>query len=274
MVLCAVLWSTSGLFIKFLPWNPMVIAGIRSLVTAAVFLLYMLHEKVEFKINKHSILSGITLMCTYVFFVAANKFTTSANAIVLQYSAPTFILILSAMIYRQKFRSGDIISVAATSAGISLFFLDKLSGGYLLGNLLALAAGFSFASMFIVTGHADDDSRSTGILLGQVFTFVVGIPFVFIAPVPVTPLITAVILTMGIFQLGIPAILYGLAVRKCSPLACSLISAIEPLLNPLWVFLYNGEAPGPLSLIGGAIVISSVVAWSVWSGKAESEHAE
>jgi drug/metabolite transporter (DMT)-like permease len=269
MVLCSVLWSTAGILIKFLPWNPMVIAGFRSLISAGVYLLYMRYEKTEFQINKYSVLSGITLMGTFVFFVAANKFTTSANAIVLQYSAPIFILILSGLIYHQKFRSGDIITVAATSVGISLFFLDKLSGGYLLGNLLALMAGLSFASMFVVTGHADQNARSSGILLGHIFTAIVGIPFVFFSPTPVTPSIAIVILAMGIFQLGIPYILYGLAIRKCSPLACSLISAIEPLLNPVWVFLYNGEVPSFFALIGGAIVISAVVAWSIWSGKAE-----
>lgn len=271
MVLCAVLWSTAGILIKFLPWNPMAIAGVRSLVSAGVYILYMRYEKTAFKINTDSVLSGVALMCTFLFFVAANKFTTSANAIVLQYSAPIFILILSALIYHQKFRAGDIITVAATSAGISLFFLDKLSGGYLFGNLLALAAGLAFASMFVITGHADDDSRSSGILLGHVFTAVVGGPFVFFSPTPVAPSIVAAVLAMGIFQLGIPYILYGLAVRKCSPLACSLISAIEPLLNPVWVFLYNGEAPSFYALIGGIIVISAVVAWSVWSGKTEGK---
>lgn len=270
MVFCSVLWSTAGLFIKFLPWNPMVIAGFRSLISAGVYLLYMRYEKTEFKINKYSILSGISLTGTFMFFVAANKFTTSANAIVLQYSAPIFILILSALFYHQRFRRGDVITVAATSAGISLFFLDKLSGGYLTGNLLALMAGLSFASMFVVTGRADDHSRSSGILFGHLFTAVIGIPFVFLSPTPVTPSYLVVIVAMGIFQLGIPYILYGLAVRKCSPLACSLISAIEPLLNPVWVFLYNGEVPSFFALIGGAIVISAVVAWSIWSGKAES----
>lgn len=270
MVLCAILWSTAGIFIKFLPWNPMVIAGFRSLISAGVYVVYMRFEKTEFKINKYSILSGIALMCTFVFFVAANKFTTSANAIVLQYSAPIFILILSALIYHQKFRPGDIMTVAATSVGISLFFFDKLSGGYLFGNLLALTAGLAFASMFVVTGRADNDSRSSGILLGHIFTAVIGIPFVFVSTTPVTPTTVAVIFAMGIFQLGIPYMLYGLAVRKCSPLACSLISAIEPMLNPVWVFLYIGEAPSMFALIGGVIVIGAVVSWSIWSSRAES----
>ncbi len=270
MILCSILWSTAGIFIKFLPWNPMVIAGLRSLISAGVYVLYMRYEKTNFRFNRYSISSGAALMCTFVFFVAANKFTTSANAIVLQYSAPVFILILSALIYRQKFRPGDIITVAATSVGISLFFLDKLSGGYMLGNMLALMAGLSFAFMFILTGHADTDSRSSGILLGHIFTSVIGIPFLFLSVTPVTPSAIAVIFVMGVFQLGIPYILYGLAVRRCSPLACSLISAIEPLLNPVWVFLFNGEAPSFFALIGGAVVISSVVAWSIWSSRVES----
>jgi drug/metabolite transporter (DMT)-like permease len=271
MVLCALLWSTAGILIKFVPWNPMVIAGFRSLISAGVYIIYMKYEKVDFKVNTYSVLSGVALMCTFLFFVTANKFTTSANAIVLQYSAPIFILILSALFYHQRFRAGDIITVAATSVGISLFFLDKLSGGYLFGNVLALIAGLSFASMFVVTGHADNDSRSSGILLGHVFTSIVGIPFVFFSPTTVNPSIIMAVLAMGIFQLGIPYILYGLAVRKCSPLACSLISAIEPLLNPVWVFLFNGEAPSLFALAGGVIVISAVVAWSVWSGKTEGK---
>lgn len=273
MVICSVLWSTAGILIKFLPWNPMVIAGLRSLISAGVYLLYMRYEKTEFIINRYSVLSGVALMSTFVFFVAANKFTTAANAIVLQYSAPIFILILSAVFFRQKFRPGDIITVAATTVGISLFFLDKLSGGYMLGNLLALAAGLSFASMFVLTGRADQDSRSSGILLGHVFTAVLGVPFLFFSPTPITPSTVTVILLMGVFQLGIPYILYGLAVRKCSPLACSLISAIEPLLNPVWVFLCYGEAPSLFALAGGVIVISAVAAWSVWSGRVESKAA-
>lgn len=271
MLLCSVLWSTAGILIKFLPWNPMVIAGLRSLISAGVYILFMRYQRTTFQWNRYSVMSGIALTGTFAFFVAANKFTTSANAIVLQYSAPIFILILSAVFFRQKFRSGDIITVAVTTIGISLFFLDKLAGGYLFGNLLALAAGLSFASMFVLTGHADHDSRSSGILLGHLFTAALGIPFLIFTPTPFTPSTVAVIITMGVFQLGIPYILYGLAVRKCSPLACSLISAVEPLLNPVWVFLYCGEAPSIFALIGGAIVIGAVASWSVWSGRTDNK---
>ena len=271
MITCAVLWSTAGILIKFLPWNPMVIAGMRSLISAGIYLIYMKYEGIRFTFNRHSLFSGIALAGTFLFFIAANKMTTSANAIVLQYSAPIFILVISAVLFRQKFRKGDVLTVAVTSVGISLFFLDKLSGGYLIGNLLGMAAGVSFAFMFVITGRADVNERGSGILLGHLITAAAGIPFIFLYETHFTAVNLVVILAMGIFQLGIPYILYGLAVRKCTPLACSLISAIEPLLNPVWVFLFDGEAPGFFALIGGTVVIGAVVCWSIWSNIQENK---
>lgn len=267
MVTCALLWSTGGIFIKLLPWNPMAIAGLRSLISAVVYLLFMRSQGIKFVLNKHSILSGMFLTGVFIFFIAANKMTTSANAIVLQYSAPIFILILSALMFKQKFRKGDILTVAATTIGISLFFLDKISGGYVIGNILAITAGLFFASMFITNGRADDQSRSSGILLGHIFTALIGVPFAFFTPTLINGSTISIILALGILQLGIPYVLYGMAARHCSPLACSLISAIEPLLNPVWVFIFNGEAPGFYALGGGVIVISAVVSWTIWSAK-------
>ncbi|HPO05335.1 MAG TPA: EamA family transporter [Bacillota bacterium] len=267
MVMCAFLWSTAGIFIKLLPWNPMAIAGIRSLIAAGVYVLFMRSQKIPFVINKYSLLAGFFLTGVFVLFVSANKLTTSANAIVLQYCAPIFILVLSALIFKQKFRKGDVLTVAATTLGISLFFFGDLSAGYMLGNLLAIAAGIFFASMFITTNRADEKSRSSGILMGHLFTALIGIPFAFFFPTPINSVTVATILAMGIFQLGIPYVLYNMAARHCSALACSLISAIEPLLNPLWVFFFNGEVPGFDALLGGALVITAVVAWTIWSSK-------
>lgn len=267
MLLCAILWSAAGILIKLIPWNPLAIAGTRSLVSAVVFLFFMRQQKVGLVINRYSVLSGLFLAGTFIFFIAANKLTTAANAIVLQYTAPAFILILSALFFRQKFRPGDILTVIATTLGISLFFFDKLSTGYLLGNIVAIIAGLFFASMFVTTGNADDTSRMSGILLGHVFTAVLGIPFVAIYPTPFTSTTVLLILVLGIFQLGIPYILYGMAVRHLSPLACSLISTVEPLLNPVWVFLFYGESPGFFAFIGSMVVIASVVVWTIWSNQ-------
>lgn len=267
MLICAILWSTAGILIKLLPWNPMVIAGLRSLIAGCFYYIYMRHAKTRFVINKYSVFSGIFLMSTFLFFIAANKFTTSANAVVIQYSAPIFIMIISSIIFRQRFRAGDIITVAATFIGIALFFLDDLSAGYKLGNLMAIGSGICFACMFITTGRADKDSRSSGIFLGNVFTAAVGIPFMFFSETTISTTTIFVILALGIFQLGLSYVFYGIAVQYISPLSCSLISFIEPLLNPVWVFLIIGEAPGLFALVGGVIVISSIFIYSVWNNR-------
>lgn len=264
MATCAGLWSIAGIFIKLIPWNPFVIAGFRSGIAAVVVVLFLRATGRRIKVTKPSILSGLCIMGTFFAFVTANKMTTAANAIVLQFTSPVFILILSAFFFHQHFCKADFLAVAFTLAGISLFFFDKLGAGKLLGNCIAILAGLFMAGMYVLTGRMDDDARMSGILFGHLFTAVIGIPIAFFVPTPVTSASVLSILALGVVQLGIPYILYGLAVRNCPPLACSLIGAIEPLLNPVWVFLFNGEKPGPFAVFGGMIVIAAVTGWCVW----------
>jgi drug/metabolite transporter (DMT)-like permease len=274
MITSAFLWSTAGIFFKLLPWHPMTIAGFRSLTAACVYFLFLRSQKVPFVINRYSLLSGFFLSGVFVSFIIANKLTTAANAIVLQYSAPAFILIISALFLHQKIKKGDIIAVAVTTFGVFLFFLDNISPGYLIGNLVALLSGLLYASMFVTNGQADDKSRSSGILLAHLITSAAGVPFAFISPTPITSVTLSTILALGIIQLGIPYLLYGIAARHCSALACSLIGTIEPLCNPIWVYIFNGEAPGIFALTGGFVVISAIISWSIWSSTAAEPDGE
>ncbi|WP_101910717.1 DMT family transporter [Marasmitruncus massiliensis] len=264
MVICSSLWSIAGIFIKLIPWNPLVIAGWRSLFSAACVLVYQRFTGQTFRLNRASIRSGIFLAVTFLLFVSANKLTTAANAIVLQFTAPVFILILSVLFLKQKVTLPDLLTVLLTMGGISLFFFDQLSPGNLFGNFVAIGAGFSMAAMYLATGSTDEESRMSGILLGHLFTAAIGIPFLFVYETPVTMPAVLSILTLGIVQLGIPYLLYGIAVKDCPPLACSLLGAIEPLLNPVWVFLFTGERPGVFALLGGAVVIATITVWCVW----------
>ncbi|MDF2631556.1 MAG: family transporter [Caproiciproducens sp.] len=273
MVICASLWSIAGIFIKLIPWNPLVIAGFRSLISAFVVLVFMHAAKMRIKFNRFSIVSGIFIAGTFFAFVSANKMTTAANAIVLQFTSPIFILIISAIVFHQRFHKADLITVIVTLSGISLFFFDKLGTGSLFGNLMGILAGFFMAGMYIITGRADEDSRMSGILFGHVLTAIIGVPMMFVFPTPITTAALLSVLALGVVQLGIPYVLYGLAVKNCPPLACSLIGAIEPLLNPVWVFIFNGEAPGMYALFGGVIVISAVTGWCIWRDRFVAKNA-
>lgn len=271
MALCACLWSISGIFIKWISWSPFLIAGGRSLISALVLGLYMYITKVPVRVSRLSAGAGVSLAVSFLCFVAANKLTTAANAIVLQYTAPIFILIISAVFLQQKIKRREILVVAITAVGIVLFFLDQLSPGNIAGNILGILAGLFLSIMFVLVGLGgeDDSVRMSGILFAHILTAAAGIPIgaCFTASISGREILFIVIL--GVFQLGIPYVLYAIAAKDCSALACSLIGILEPLLNPVWVFLFDGERPGLFAFIGGIIVIAAVTLWCVFENRSQ-----
>lgn len=264
MLLCAALWSIAGIFIKLIPWSPMAIAGVRSLIAGAVMLVYMRHRKIGFTANRRSYIGAAAVCCTLTCFVAANKLTTAANAIVLQFTTPMFIVVFSAIFLKKRFSRADVAAVALTMLGISLFFFDQLTPGHLAGNCVAIAAGMSFACYYMGLEGASESERMSTILMAHALTFCVSIPFMLAEPPVLDAASAACILVLGVVQLGIPYVLLGRASGSCPPLACSLLSAVEPLLNPVWVFIFDGEAPGAWALAGGALVITTITAWCIY----------
>lgn len=265
MVICAVMWSTGGIFIKLISWSPLLIAGSRSLISAFVLGAYMLYKRVPIKVCRYSIGAAIGLAGCCTFFVMSTKLTTAANAIVLQYSAPVFILIMSSLFFKQKMHKKEILTVAVTMTGIILFFFDQLSLGNILGNLLGVLAGIFMALMFVMTGRASDDDsvRMSGILMAHLLSALVGIPIGALGTASISGIEVLFVVILGIFQLGIPYVLYAIASRDCPPLACSLIGMLEPLFNPIWVAIFVGEVPGMFALAGGIIIIATVTWWCI-----------
>lgn len=261
MLVCALLWSIAGIFMKLIPWNGFAIAGMRSLIAGFTMLTYVLIKGYKLVINKKTLTAGLFTGLVYTCFTVANKLTTAANAIVLQFTSPVFIVIFSALIFKQRIRKRDLSVVVLTLLGIALFFFDQLKPGYVAGNFVAIAAGLFMALMFIFVGDLEPEARFSAIILGQGLTFLIGLPFMLRYGLSFTPAITASILTLGIFQLGISYILYVKASKYCPPLACCLLGALEPLLNPVWVAIFDGERPGIWALIGGVIVVASITVW-------------
>jgi len=265
MVITAAMWSIGGIFIKLISWNPFLIAGVRSGISGSIMALYMAATRTQFKLNRYSLLAGMGLGCSATLFTIANKLTTAANAIVLQYTAPVFILLISAVFFKEKMQKQDILVVCVTMGGMVLFFLDQLSPGNLLGNILGILAGVTLGQMFVMVGRGGDDdaTRMSGILIAHALTMMIGLPL----GIPQTEEVAAMeilyVIILGVFQLGIPYVLYGIASKDCPPLACSLIGMLEPLLNPVWVAIFIGEVPGPFALAGAAIIIVTVTWWCI-----------
>lgn len=271
MLICALLWSIAGIFMKLIPWNGFAIAGIRSLIAGLTMLAYVLIKRYKLVINKKTLTAGLFTGLVYTCFTVSNKLTTAANAIVLQFTSPVFIVVFSALIFKQRIRKRDVGVVVLTLLGIALFFFDQLKPGYIAGNFVAIAAGLFMALMFIFVGDLEQEARCSAIIIGQGLTFLIGLPFILRYGLTFTPTITASILILGIFQLGISYILYVKASKYCPPLACCLLGALEPLLNPVWVAIFDGERPGIWALIGGVIVVASITVWLAMDKKETAE---
>ena len=271
MLLCAALWSIAGIFIKLIPWNAFAVAGMRSLVAGITIYISMRVMGYRYVLNRKTLIAGFFSGCTYLCFVTANKLTTSANAIVLQFTSPVFIVIYSALIFKKPVRKWDLAVVVLTLAGIALFFLDQLKPGYILGNFVAIAAGMFMAGMFVAVGELKAEERFSGILNGQILTFLVGLPFFLATKPALTSTALISILILGVFQLGISYVLYVQSTKYCPPLACNLLGALEPLLNPVWVFLFDGERPGLFALLGSVVVIVSITLWCIFGQEKTQE---
>lgn len=269
MLACAVLWSTAGLFIKSVPWNSMVLAGWRGLAGTLTLWAFMRMMRYRVVIDRRTVTIGLCVSGTSILFLIANRLTTAANAIVLQYTSPVFLMVLSALLFKRRYRSLDYLTVAVTVGGIALFFCDQLTPGGMLGNILALIDGVSMGAVYLFTGESDEGRRLSGILMGLAITTVVGIPFTFAYPPVVTGASVLAVIAMGFLQLGLPYALYSLALKHCPTLACTLIASFEIILSPLWVWLFLGEMPGTFAIIGSVIIVATITVWCCLGGAKE-----
>lgn len=259
--LAAVLYSIGGLCIKVIPWGGMAINGARTAIALVVVGGYLIwtHHKPRFSV---SIFIGALSVCgTNILFSIANKLTTAANTIVLQFTAPIFVLLFSVLLFRKHPSRLDIAACILVLGGVALFFVDSLSAGGTLGNILALLSGVSYAGVFLMNALPGSDPISS-VFLGQVISAVVGLPFIVKENDFTVPAITA-LLVLGVFQVGVAYILLTEGLKTTPPVSASLISGIEPVLNPILVAVFCHELIGPLSLVGAVIVVGGVVGYNV-----------
>lgn len=273
MVMTGVLWSFTGLLVKVLPWNGVVIAGLRGLVTTITLWVYLLCIRQRVVINKRTLLLAVFLMTDNFAFLRASQLTKAANAVVLQYTAPIFILAYGVLVKKRKLQTVDCLAVGLTLAGIVLVFVDQMGGGSLRGDVLGALSGLLMAGMHIANGNVQPNEHLSGLLLGQAMTALIGIPFIAVYKTNFTAVSIGMILFMGAFQLTLSYLLFDFASKRCSPLSCSLLSSIEPILNPIWVFLFVGETPSILALFGGLIVIITITAWCMYKDAHGSDNA-
>jgi drug/metabolite transporter (DMT)-like permease len=260
LILAAFLWSTGGLLIKSVDIHPLAIAGTRSGIACLVVLLLLGRPRFTWSVPQ--IGGALSYAATVTLFVFATKLTTAANAILLEYTAPVYIALLGSWFLGERTTAADWLMIGACLFGMTLFFLDSLAPGQLIGNICGVLTGLTFAFLAIFLRKQKDTSNLESILLGNAIVAVIGMPFLVLGAPDTKGLLS--LAALGAVQLGLPYVLYAWAIKRVTALDSILIPIIEPILNPLWVFLLIGERPGSWAVVGGLIVLSAVTIRSVF----------
>ena len=247
----------------------MAINGARTAIALVVIGAYLAAVRHPLRFNRWIAVGALSIFGTNALFSVANKLTTAANVIVLQFTAPIFVILFSALFWRRKPGRLDLLACGIVFGGVLFFFADSLEMGGGLGNVLALLSGVAYAGVFLMNELPDSDAISS-VFWGDVLSAVTGLPFLLgedrLEPVALTSL-----LVLGIFQVAVAYILLTIGLKTTPPVTASLISGIEPVLSPILVAVFYHETVGPLALAGAAIVIGGVVSYNVLRARQSTE---
>lgn len=267
LVITAILWSTSGVFVKILDWQPVAILAGRSLFAAIVFLIYLRRFPTQFGLWQ--LLAAGMFILTQFLFITSTKLTTAANSIFLQYTAPIYVVLLGYWFLGEKPSQTDWLSMLVIFTGLTLFFGDKFSPEGFYGNLLAILSGVTSAVMIVSFRAQKNGNPAESNLIAFLVTSTFGLPFVLKETWTVNSFL--ILAFLGVFQIGFAFIFFTKGIKHIPALEANLIGTLEPVLNPIWVFVFYGESMGKFALIGGLIVLGGVILSAVGSAKAAKE---
>ena len=293
-VATAILWSTSGVFIKKLTaesgpaWSGWQVAGTRSLFAAFTLLalgriwsrrpaearVSVAPGRLSWLLGRRQIILAIVYAGTLLTYVLAQTYTTTANAIFLQYAAPVYILLLSPWLLREKPKLADLLSLPVLLVGMFLILSAELQFRHgTFGNVMALISGVSYALLILLMRKWRNEGVEGGIVLGNFLLAAVGIGVAcgrargFVGPDLWSG---AQILWLGVFQTGLAYFLFQGALRRIAAVEASLLTLIAPVLCTLWTWLCVADIPPLNSILGGAVILLALVANTVWKARTES----
>ncbi len=276
----ALLWSTGGLFIKEVSLDAWGISFWRSSFAAiTISVIYFFqrnrwnHTHTEWRewFSPFVLLSALCYALLLVLFVIATKLTTSANAIFLQYTAPIYVLFIEPMLSGTKMKRGDLGTVAISTAAMALFFIGKFEPRGFWGNIAALASGVAFAAYALILKHerATEQSRWQIVIVGHIM-IAGAMPIIALTGnthIAVSTGDFTRLLYLGIIQIGIAYAFFTYGISHVRAIDATLIAMVEPVLNPVWVFLGVGERPANFAIVGGIIILSLSIIRTVRGSK-------
>jgi drug/metabolite transporter (DMT)-like permease len=258
IVAAALLWSTGGIGIKAIADPALKVAFYRSLFAAIA--LFALFGKRVWRRTWRSTPAFAAGLVSYAAcltaFVTATKWTTAANAIFLQYAGVVWVMLLSPLVLREPLRRRDVIAVVTALGGMALFFVGKFDTHGMAGNAMALLSSIFFAGL-VLAMRREPDASQAAITWGNVLTALALLPFVS-RDLALTPRSALVLIALGVVQIGLAYVLFVRGLKAVSATQASLTGMLEPIANPLWVFLLLGETPSHWAMLGAVIVLCAI----------------
>ena len=271
IVVAAALFSTGGAAIKYCGFDAWQLAGFRAAIAFLTILVLIPESRRGW--SWRTALVGCAYAATTLLYVQANKHTTAASAIFLQSTSPLFILLLAPWLLGEHATRRDLLQMAVMGLGLVLFFLgmDQPSAtapNPALGNLLAAVCAVTWA--FTVIGYRWLAARGLSIATAAVSGNLTASIIALAAAQPLVagrPVDWAVVVFLGVCQLGIPYLFMARAIPRLRAIEVGLFLLIEPVLNPIWAWLVHGETPGAATLVGGLLILGATAGRMVVDGK-------
>lgn len=265
VVAAAILWSCGGLFVKLITLTPMQISFFRCSIAALTFAVIFRKKILQY--NLLTVVNSFFYAGVLIFYVIAMKTTTAANAIFLQSTAPIYVLIFEPLLNKTKYEKSNIITIIFCFFGMILFFLGDLSPGQLEGNIFGLMAGIFFAAFFLGMKKNDKKYQESSIFLGNILVAIIVLPFIFsIGQLNFSQL--WMVSFLGVFQIAIAYAFFSYGLKRVIAVEASIISMIEPVLTPVWVFIGYDEVPATAAIFGGIIILTAISVRTLQIGRA------
>ena len=261
VLLGAIAFSLGGLFVKLIPWMPISTNAGRCIFSSFIIYLYIRISGHKIVINRTVVLGAVFVAAMLVCYVASMKMTSAASAIVLEYTAPVFIILFEALLFHKKPTKLDLIVCLIVFLGIVLVVSDGSENRTLAGDMIALLSGVFYALTIMLNDFEDGDSLSS-VLFEHMLTVLIGLPFI-MKETDFSSRTLLLVTALGIFQAGAGYTLLTVGLKHCEALSGSLVASIEPVLNPILVAVFYGEYVSFRAIIGAVVVIGTICLYNI-----------
>jgi len=283
LVGAAILFSTGGAAIKLTHLASWQIACFRSLIAAIALLLLVPETRIKW--TRKTWIAGFAYCGALLFFVLATKLTSAANAIFLQAAAPLYVLILSPWLLKERLRTSDFVLMSALACGLALAFFgqpaqSETAPNPALGNVMGVFAGLSWGLTLIALrslsrgGDAASGIRTAAV--GNLITFLVCLPMALTMPRHAGLSDMIAIGYLGIFQVALAYVILIRGISHVPAVESSALLLAESALNPVWAWIFAGEAQPMLAVAGGAVILSAMLIhlWATSTGQVVRTEAD